>query len=126
MVPYGLEILHLIQELRKAHPGVTQAWYEDGNRTGGIFKVIRRHIEDLMVQGPPRGCFLEPTKSVLVVSPQNLPRAEAFFRGYRFHIMMGGRYLGGFVGSKEAQDCCLGDKMKGCRDSVAKLAGVAH
>ena len=39
-----------------------------------------------------------------VVSPWNFPRAEAFFRGYGFHIVMGGRYIEGFLGSKAAQD----------------------
>ena len=91
MVVYGLYILPLTQELRKAHPSVT------------TFEGIRFHIDDLMVQGPQRGYFQEPTKSVMVVSPHNVPRTEAFFRGYGLQILTGSRYLGGFVGSKEKQ-----------------------
>ena len=57
-----------------------------------------------MMIGPVHGYFPELTKSILVMFPQNLPRAEAFFRRYRLQIVTGCRYLGGFVGSKEAQD----------------------
>ena len=40
--------------------------------------------------------------------------------------MTGVSYLGGFVGIKAAQDCWLGNKVYGWRDSVATLARVAH
>ena len=79
MVAYGLGILPLIRELQKAHTGVTQPWYADGAGADGIFELIRRHLNELMVQGPPRGYLSELTKSVLVVSLRNVPRAEAFF-----------------------------------------------
>ena len=79
-----------------------------------------------MVQGTPRSYLPEPTKSVLVVSPWNVLWAEAFFRVYGLHIVRGGRYLGGFMGSKEAQDCWMGEKVELWRYSVTTLAGVAH
>ena len=66
-----------------------------------------------MVRGSPRGYFPEPTKSILVVSPWNIPHAEAFFRGYGIQIVMGSRYLEGFVGSKVAQDLWLGERVEG-------------
>ena len=47
-----------------------------------------------MVQGPPRGYFLEPNKNILVMSPRNIPRAEDLFRGYGIQIVMGSRYIG--------------------------------
>ena len=61
-----------------------------------------------MVRGTLRGYLPDPTKIIFVVSPQNVPRAEAFFQGYRIHIMTGSRYLRGFVGTKAAQDFWLG------------------
>ena len=69
---------------------------------------------------------LELTKSILVVSPQNVPGVKAFFRGYRLQIVTGRRYLRGFVGSKAAQDFYMGDKLEGWRDSMATLDGVAR
>ena len=90
----------LIQEFRKSQPGITQPWYVYDYGVGGTFKGMRLHIDDLMVQGTLSCYFPEPTKSILVVSPQNIPQAEAFFRGYRLQILIGIRYLGGFLGSK--------------------------
>ena len=60
------------------------------------------------------------------MSPWNVPRAEVFFRGYRLHIVTGSRYLGGFVGTKEAQDRWMREKVEGWRYLVATLAGVAR
>ena len=77
-----------------------------------------------MVQGPPRGYFLDPTKSILIVSPQNVLRAEALFWRYGLQVVMGSRYLGGFIGTETAQDRWMEEKVVGWRDLVATLAGV--
>ena len=77
-----------------------------------------------MVQGPPRGYFPDPTKSVLVVSLQNVLLAEAFFWGYGFQIMTGSQYLGGFVGTETEQARWLMGKVAGWWDLVANLDGV--
>ena len=82
--------------------------YADDAGTEGTFEVIRHYLDDFMMQGNPHGYFPEPTKSVLVISPRNVLKAEVFFRGYRLQIVTWGRYLGGFVGSKETYDCWLG------------------
>ena len=55
-----------------------------------------------MVRGPPRGNSPELTKIILVMSPRNVLRAEAFFWGYIPQIVTGSRYLWGFVGSNAA------------------------
>ena len=60
-----------------------------------------------MVRGPLWGYFPKPSKIILVVSPQNIPRVEAFFWGYGLKIVMGSSYLGGFVGAEAAQDLWL-------------------
>ena len=59
---------------------------------------ILAHFKDMQARVPPRGYFLEPTKSILVVAPRNVPRSEYFFRGMGVKIVTGSRYLGGFVG----------------------------
>ena len=53
-------------------------------------------------------------------------QVEASFIGYGLKIVMGGRYLRGFVGSKTAQYRWLGYKVGGWRESVATFAGVAR
>ena len=55
MIAYGLGILPLIRDLWTAHPRVTQPWYTDDAGSGGTFAGICQHLDDLMVQGPPRG-----------------------------------------------------------------------
>ena len=79
-----------------------------------------------MVIGPPQGYLPEPTKSILIVSPRNVPRAEAIFWRYGLQIVTGGRYLGDLVSTKAAQDHFLGDKVEGWQDSVENLARVAR
>ena len=126
MVAYGLGIPPLIRELHQAHPGITQNWYADESRAGGTFEGNLRHLDDLMVKGPPRSYFLDPTKSILVVFPWNVSWVEAFFHGYGFQIVTGSHYLWGFVGTRAEKDCWLGEKAEGWGDSVATLAGVAR
>ena len=68
MIAYAIGVLPLIRELQGAHPFVTQPWYADDARLGGKFEHILAHIWDLQARGPPRGYYLELTKSVLVVA----------------------------------------------------------
>ena len=83
-----------------AHPNITHPKFADDASAGGTFRGIRQHLDNLMVRGPPHGYFLDLTKSILVVSTHNFPRAEAFFRGYGLHIVTGSCLLGGFHGVK--------------------------
>ena len=92
----------------KFHPGVNQSWYADDAGAGSTFDEIRRHLDDLMVREPPHSYFPDPTKSILVMSHRNVPRAEAFFVGYRLKIVTGSRYPVGFVGIKASQHYWLG------------------
>ena len=59
------------------------------------------HFRDLQLKGPARGYFPETTKSILVVSEQNVPRAKEQFRGMGVQVVTGSRYLGGFIGERE-------------------------
>ena len=79
IIAYGLGIPPLIRDLRMSHTRVTQPWYYDDAGTGGNFAGTQRNFDILMVRGPPRGYFQEPTKRILVVSPRTVPREDAFF-----------------------------------------------
>ena len=59
------------------------------------------------------------------MAPGNVARAEEFFRGMGIQVVMGHRYLGGFIGDKEAKERWLGDKITGWAESVETLAGVS-
>ena len=73
MIIYGLGIRPLIQDLRTDHPIVNQPWYDNDSRVIGTFSGIRRHLNGLMVRGTRWVFFLEPTKSILVIFPRNVP-----------------------------------------------------
>ena len=76
MITYGIGVLPLIWELRDPHPRVTQPWYADDAGAGGAFKEVQAHFQDLQSMGPARGYYPEPTKSILVVAPGKISRAE--------------------------------------------------
>ena len=100
MVSYGMGILPLIQELQNAHPRVEKPWYADEDGASGTLKLIRCCLDVLMMLRPVGSYFLETTTSVLVGSTQNVPWAEAFFRGYGLQFVMGGCCLRGFIGTE--------------------------
>ena len=69
----------------------------DEARVGGTFAGIRSHLDNLMVRGTRQEYFLDTNKIIMVVSPWNVPRAEAFFFGYVLEIVTGSRYLWVFM-----------------------------
>ena len=97
MIVYGLGILPLIQYLRTSHPSVTQPWYDDDAGESGNFSVTCRYLNNLMFRGPLRDYLPKTTKSILVMSPRNVPRVEAFFQGYVLKFLTGIWHLGGFM-----------------------------
>ena len=102
MIAYGTGILPLIRELRTAHPHVMQLWFTENEGAVGMVEALHDHMRNLLVRGPPRGYFLDPTKSILVVSPRNVQRAEDHFRGMGVQVVTGIRYLGRFIGDQES------------------------
>ena len=64
---------------------------------------IMYRFRDLQLRGPARGYYPEPTKSILVVAERNVPRANEYFHEMGIQVVTGSRYLGGFVGEREAE-----------------------
>ena len=91
MIAYGIGVLHLIRELRGAHPQQIQMWYAYDAEAGGKFPHILAHLRDLQARGLPRGYFPEPNKSFLVVAPRNVAKAEGFFRAMGLQVVTGSR-----------------------------------
>ena len=125
MITYGIGILPLIRELQGAHPRVTQPWYADDTGAGGRFTNIMEHLRDLQAWGPAWVYYPEPTKSILVVAPGNVARAEYHFRGLGIKVVTGHRYLGGYIRDEETEGRYLAEKIKGWTESVEILAGVS-
>ena len=121
MIAYGIEVLQLIHDLQRDHPRVTQLWYADDAGAGGKFGDVMAHFRDLQLKGPARGYFPEPTKSILVVSEKNVPRANTFFRGMGVKVVTGSRYLGGYTGERAAEAAWVQEKVEGWAASVKTL-----
>ena len=113
MIAYGIGFFPLIRVLRSDHPQVYQLWYADDAVAGGKFRDIMARFRDLQLKGPARGYCPEPTKSILVVSEQNVPRAKEYFRGMGVQVVTGSRYLGGYVGERETEGQWLQEKVEG-------------
>ena len=113
MIAYDIGVLPLVRELWGAHPQVTQKWCADDAGAGGKFPNIMEHIRYLQAWGPSRGYYPELTKSILVVVPGNVAQAEEHFQGLGIRVVTRHRYLGGYIGDKEAEGRCLAEKIKG-------------
>ena len=99
MISYGIGVLPLKRKLRGSHTRVTQLWYADDAGAGGKFIFFFfAHLWNLQARGPPRGYFPEPTKSILVVAPRNVARAEWFFRGMGLKVVCNADISGGSLG----------------------------
>ena len=92
---------------------------------GGKFGHILVHLWYLQVQGPPMGYYPDPTKIILVVDLWNVAQADEFFWGMYIRVVMGHRYLGGFIGDSEAEKRWLDGKVTGWAGYVNPLAGFS-
>ena len=86
---------------------------------------MQAHFHDLQARGPARGYYPDPNKSILVVAPGNVARAEEHFRGLGIRVVTGHRYLGGFLGYMAEERECLEKKVQVWKELVRILAWVA-
>ena len=126
MIAYDIRIPLLVCKLHTAHTHVTQPWYADNTGAGGTFVALHDHTRELLVRGPLRGYFPEPTKSILVVSLQNFQQEEAHLQGMGVRVVTRRCYLFGFIGDQESDKAWLEEKVEGWTRLVDVLAGVAH
>ena len=100
MILYGLGMLPLKLTLKATVSSALQPWYANNAVVGGNFDEVGKVFSLLQTIGPARGYFPEPTKSILVVKPAMVEQAKARFDHHGFTIVIGTRYLGGFIGTR--------------------------
>ena len=113
MITYDIGVLPIIRELRDAHPRVTWPWCADNSGAGGTSQQVQAHFLDLQARGPAWSYYTEPTKSILVVAPGNVARAEEHLRGLGIGGVTGHRYLGRFIGDAVTERELLKEKVQG-------------
>ena len=103
IIVYGIRILPLIKNLKREIPDVTQTWYIDNSRTLGTFARLETYFDLLTHQGLGQGYQTDPTKSVLIVIPENLEAGKVFRARHGFRVCTGARYLGGYIGNDKSK-----------------------
>ena len=125
MIIYGVGMLPLTRSLKRQCKDCIQPWYADDAAAGGKFTAIMSYYDLLCREGPGRGYFPEPTKSILVVKPQSVDRAKELFQHLGFKVVTGTRYLGGHIGDEAACTQWVDEKVTGWVEGVHALARIA-
>ena len=79
MVVYGLGVLPLLKDLQEVFPDTHRPCYADCETSGRRFTRIHKFWDRLTAQGPVRGYFPDPTKSIFVTGTPNLRQAREYF-----------------------------------------------
>ena len=94
VIEYRIGILPLIKILKRAIPDVTQPSYTDDAGALGKFVRLETYFDFLTCQGPGQGYHPEPTKSVLIVRPENIEAVKVFGARHGFRVCTGTDNLG--------------------------------
>ena len=125
MVLYGLALTPLSEQLRLAVPTVAQPWYADDAAMEGPVRGIATAMRLLQQQGPARGYYPEPAKSIFVGHAGTLDRAKHLLMEFDFQYSSGSRYVGGFVGDAKSQSEWVDPQIEKWVEGVKTLAKVA-
>ena len=96
-IAYSIGILPLIKNLKRELHDVTQTRYVDNDRELGTFARIDTYFHSLTQQGLGRVCYPKPSKSVLIVHPDNLKARKWFSTHHGFKMCTGASYLGDYI-----------------------------
>jgi hypothetical protein len=112
----------LVLRLKQEFPEVEQPWYADDAVAPGSFDSSWRHLTKLHEIGPNYRYFPELSKSVLIVPQHNLEAAKSTFF---VEAITGHRYLGGFLGEKDALKAWIRGKAHNWALAIKELASAA-
>ena len=102
IIVYVIEILPLINNIKRAIPDVTHTCYADNARALGTFAILETYFYLLTRQGLGRGYHPEPTNSVLIVCTDNIEAGKVFGACHGFRLCTGARYIGGYIGDNKS------------------------
>ena len=125
MVLYGIAMVPLAKFLRESVPSVIQPWYADDCAMAGKVSGIAEAMRLLLLHGPSRGYFPEPSKSIFICRRGDRPRARQVLEEFNFLHKDGARYIGGFIGSDEARDEWIAPKLEAWKMGIKTLARIA-
>ena len=71
MITYGIGILPLIKNFKQDIPDDTHPCYAENTGALGTVAILETYFYELTHKGPGRGYYPKPSKSVLIVRPDN-------------------------------------------------------
>ena len=103
IINYIIGVLPPIKRLKVAYPDVTQPCYSDDAGSMGAFYNLELYFNSLKHNGPLRGNYPKPTKSVITVHPENPGAGKRFGAHHRLTLFMGTRFLRGYIRDDESK-----------------------
>ena len=103
MIAYRIRILPLINNLKQEIPDFTQPWYADKYGALCTFARLETYFYSLTRQVLGRGYHPDPTKSVLILCPENIEVREVFGAQHGFRVCTGAHDLGGYIGDNKSK-----------------------
>ena len=91
MVAYGIGVFPLIKRLNVGYPGNTQPLYEDNAGELDTFDNIFIYFNSFKKIVPGCGYYPGPSKSILIVHPNNLTSGKEFGLRHGFKVCTGTR-----------------------------------
>ena len=109
---YALAMVPLIRRLRTEVPDVSQVWFADDASAVGSLSSQLTWWRQLSSYGPAYGYFTNAVKTILIVKPEHLTRAQKLFADTNIQITARGqRHLGAVLGSREFAEEYVADKV---------------
>ena len=97
MVDHSIIVVLMIKQMKAEYSDVTHTWYADDACALGAFNNIVLYSNSLKHFGLGHGYYTKPSKSVLIVHPNNLTAGVKKLR-HGFKNLAGACYLGGLIG----------------------------
>ena len=125
MIACRIGILPLIKNPKQEIPDITQPWYADDAGALGTFTRIETHFNSSTRQGPGHGYYPKPSKSLLIMHPENIETGKDFGAHHGFRVCTGARYLGGYIGDNESQINWLRERTLTWEKNINKISETA-
>ena len=93
----------MTKSFKSTYPDITHTWYSDNAGALGTFDHLENFFKSLKRNGPALRYLPNPTKSILVMHPQNLKAGDEFGRRHGFKVRTGGNYLGSYIGDDKTK-----------------------
>ena len=121
MVDYGIGIIPLMKCLKLMFPDVTQPWYSDYYGALGTFDNLEKYFISLKRNGADRGYWLDPTKSITIMHPNNIKAGELSGQCHGSKVCTGALYLGGYIGDGKSKGDWLKKRTEKWESNVRAL-----